>query len=227
MRKSYDKPLLTEDYLIRMINMVLAALARLVGLKTAGQLDSASDLIDESFEQIFGMRADLVRRLDDRVLLANLTYRGRLDADRTTLVADLFRAEGDILSARGVPIQAYWSHLRALNFYLEVSLNGDAAMLPPPDEKILELCEILDGYTLPMDTVYLLYTYFDRKAAYGRAEYWLQKLIRETGGQKDVLEDAIGFYQRMAGLPDAELETGGITREQIETDRARLDAMMA
>jgi hypothetical protein len=210
MRKNYDKPLLTEDYLIRMINMMLAALARLVGIKTASQLQSASQIIDEALEQVFGLRADLVRRLDDRVLLAHLTYHGAVDGDQAILVADLFRQEGEILAARGVANQAYWSSLRALNFYLEVSLNSAPTNLDPPDEKIIELVDRLGGYTLPMDTYYVLFVYFDRRGDYSLAEQMLIKLIDGTSRQDEVLAEARSFYEHLAELRVEELEAGGM-----------------
>lgn len=225
MPKSYEKPLLTEDYLIRMINMLLAAGARLVGLKTASQYQTASKVIDEALEQVFGMRADLVRRLDDRVLLSRLIYHGTLDGDQAILVADLFKEEGDILAERGVANQAFWSRLRALNFYLEVSLNSAPTNLDPPDEKILALFEELDVYTLPMDTYYQLFVYFDKQGNYYQAERMLEALIEGTSRQKEVLAEAEDFYQRLADLPNEELEAGGLSRLSVETGLDRLDVI--
>ena len=222
MRKSYDKALLTDDYLIRMINMLLAALAGLVGLKTASQLQSASKIIDEALEQVFGLRADLVRRLDDRVLLAHLTYHGAVDGDQAILVADLFRQEGQILAERGISNQAYWSSLRALNFYLEVGLNSAPTNFDPPDEKIIELMDDLGGYTLPMDTYYMLYVFFDRRGEYFRAERMLTALIEGTSRQREVLAEAQAFYQRLADIPEERLAAGGMTHEAAAAGLSRL-----
>jgi tetratricopeptide (TPR) repeat protein len=204
--------------------MLLASLARLVGLKTASQYQSASQVIDETLEGVFGLRADLVRRLDDGVLLAHMTYHGALDGDQAILVADLFREEGEILVARGFPYQAYWSSLRALNFYLEVSLNSAPTNLPPPDEKIVALFGELEDYTLPLDTYYQLHVYFDQKGQYAQAEKMLNSLIEGTNRQEEVLVEAEAFYRRLAELPDDQLEAGQTTRGAVEAGLARVEA---
>ena len=49
------KPMLTEDYLIRQINLAIAALAKILGFKTAGQYQAALYEIDQLLEQLIGL----------------------------------------------------------------------------------------------------------------------------------------------------------------------------
>ena len=93
--------MLTEDYIIRMINLAIAALLQIVGLKKKGDYQTALDLIDLTFEQLLGLRASMAKNLDDERLYFLLTRQDRLDTQRLAIVADLFQEEGDIYAAQG------------------------------------------------------------------------------------------------------------------------------
>ena len=53
--------MLTEDYLIRLIRLGTVAMARLMGLKAQLLYQDAMYLLNQTLEEVFGMRADLVR----------------------------------------------------------------------------------------------------------------------------------------------------------------------
>ena len=74
--------MLTEDYIMRMINQVLAVFLQALGLKRAGQLSEALQVFDQAVESLLGMRATLAKQLEDRQLLALLTFHDKLDVDR-------------------------------------------------------------------------------------------------------------------------------------------------
>ena len=110
--------MLTEDYIMRMINQAIAALVAIAGFKKAGQYEQSRQAIDQALEQLIGLRADLVRRLDDHAILQALTRQDNLDVDRLALVAELLKEEGEILAAQGDRAAAQASWLRGLNFLL-------------------------------------------------------------------------------------------------------------
>lgn len=151
MRKNLEKPLLTEDHLIRMINMTVAALARAVGLRAAGQFVPATQIVHEALEEIIGLKPHLIHLLDDRVLLAQFVHHGSLDADRLYAVALLTREEADIFQGQDRRIEAYWSRIRALNFFLEIALRGGAVNFPPPDQEIEGLLDQIKKASLPQE----------------------------------------------------------------------------
>lgn len=162
MRKNLEKPLLTEDHLIRMINMAVAALARAVGLRAAGQFAPATQAVWQALEEIVGLKPHLIHLLDDRVLLAQFVHHGSLDADRLYAVALLMCEEGNIFDDQGQAVEAYWSRLRALNFFLEIALHGGAVNFPPPDGEIEGLRKQIQAASLPQETVNRLAWYDDQ-----------------------------------------------------------------
>jgi tetratricopeptide (TPR) repeat protein len=190
--------MLTEDYLIRQISILLAALQRIVGFKNTYMYVEAQISIDQALEEIFGLRADLVRQLDDQALLEAITYLDVLNLDKLQVAAEVFMHEGDVHSQRGDEAASIQSYTRALNFFLDVSLNGGAWNLPEPTEQIEELVEHLRSRDLDPDTLYGLYLYSFERKQWARAEELLA---------------------RMAVFPDL---TDEVARMQVELAAARV-----
>jgi hypothetical protein len=192
---------LTEDYLIRQINLILAALANAIGLKTASQYIEARLALDEALEELFGLRADLVRQMDDQALMDHLTSLDMLDTDRLQLAADLFNEDGDLHARLGRPETAWASRLRALTLYLEVALHGGAQHLPDPGEKIEDLLRRLEppeeeGRRLPADTRFLVYCYDDENGRTARAARSLEILAQDPGSREAIQDELQAFRQR-------------------------------
>jgi hypothetical protein len=85
----------SEDYILRMINQAVAFLLKIAGLKKAGDYAEAQQAIDQALELLLGLRADIIKRLDDVSILKALTQQGKLDIHRLALIADLFKEDGD------------------------------------------------------------------------------------------------------------------------------------
>jgi hypothetical protein len=213
--------MLTEDYLIRMINLALAALASIIGLKTAGRYYEAFIEIDQTLEQLLGLRADLIRRLDDNSILTALTIQGSLDVDRLWVVAELYQEEGDIYNAQNNPAQGYWSYLRSLNFYLYGVLDGGGKHLSEPVEKIRALVQTLQDYDLPPETRFSLFYFYEQMGEYTKAEATLERLMTVPGAQEDIRAEMIDFYQRLLGKSEADLVKAGLTRAKVEDRLAK------
>jgi hypothetical protein len=152
--------MLTEDYLIRRINQAIALILHAVGLRKDGLLVAAQTDIDIALELLLGMRAVLLKQMDDDSLLRLLTVRGELDLERLVLVADLYAEEGLILDAQARPGEAYQDNLRALHFSLTAALGMPINELP--SERMQRIATLLGWFKdrrLPVDTQALLIDY--------------------------------------------------------------------
>ena len=212
--------MLTEDYIMRMINQAVAALVYIAGLKKAGQYQQAQQTIDQALEQLIGLRADLIHQLDDEAILRALTRQEHLDIERLVLGADLFKEEGDILAALGQAANSQASYLRALNFYLEAGLVEDAPPTPAFGLQLRTRIEALAGQLglpgLQDDTLWALFCYAELTGEYARAEAALSSLAARPGVYADLRPELLAFYQRLLALPAAELARHGLERAQIE-----------
>jgi hypothetical protein len=151
--------MLTEDYLIRRINQVIALLLHAVGLRKSGQIEAALTDIDIALELLLGMRALLLKQMSDSAILQLLTVRGQIDYERLVLVANLFGEEAMLYEAQGRSVESYQDYLRALNFSLEFALDNLAEL---PTERIAIIAALAAWFAdrrLPVDTQAMLLEY--------------------------------------------------------------------
>lgn len=217
------KPMLTEDYLIRMINQAVAALATIAGLKKAGQHQEALQAIDQAVEQLLGLRAELVKQMDEQSLLAALTPGSKLDTRRLSLIADLFTEQGEIYAAMGKVIESKDSFQRALNFYLEVALGENVEAAQELPEKIGFLVGKLVIADLPVDTRYALFVFHDQRGEYAQAEEALDELLKQANLKEAILPEAFSFYRNLLEQPESVLRAGGMNRPHVQARLAWLE----
>lgn len=219
------KPMLTDDYLIRQINLAIAALASIIGLKTAGQYQQAQVEIEQLLEQLTGLRAYMLKTLTDEGLIAVVSNSEGLDADRLLIIADLIKEEGDIYASQGYPADSTADYQRALKFYLEVALTEDLQYSSPPNEKIDALLVKLEDIELPPETAFNLFTYYEQNGKFAKAESQLVKLEEVIRQDPALLDELKAFYERLLKKSDRELESGNLPRPIIEAKLSNLKRM--
>ena len=205
----------TQDFIKRMINQLVAALQMIIGLKAAGQYGQALQAINQALEQLLGLKADLVRRLADQTILDSLTQDGHLDTDRLSILADLFKEEGDIYAGLKDPAQSFASYVRALNFYLEVALSASPEELPRSEDKLLDIYYDLKKYQLPSQTLYGIYEFSERSGRYLLAASILGQLSDDPDLRAEARQELKVFFQRLLSKTDGELEQGDLPRAEI------------
>jgi len=151
----------TEDFILRMIRQAVAVLVQVIGLKKAGQYQEAEQAIDGALERLLGLRAGLLKQLDDGQILEMLTVQEKLDVERLAVIADLFSEEGEILSSLNRPEEAAFAFERALRFYLETALQEVVEPRPDLLPKIDRLYRRLSHRDLPLETRLALLDYYE------------------------------------------------------------------
>jgi protein involved in temperature-dependent protein secretion len=207
-------PNITEDYILRMINLAVAALLRAIGLRKEGQYEQAEQAIDQALEQLLGLRADLLIRLDDQALLDRLTLQGELDHERAKVVADLYQEQAEISLAQGQVDYACLYRRRALVLWLETALSDPQAA--PVDDKIDLLQAGLEQCKIPFELRFTLYSYFEASGSYAKAEQALKLLTTSGEYAAEMRQEYAEFLQRLADRPDLALEQGGLRRDQLQ-----------
>jgi hypothetical protein len=207
--------MLTDDYLIRMINLAIAALLRITGLKKKEDYEEALQLIDLTLEQLIGLRSNLIRHMEDEKLYYVLTRQDRLDTQRLELIADLLQQEGDILAIQNRLLESREDYNRALRFYLEVSFHQPVADANVLGQKIDQLVKILDLHHLGADVLWPLSAFYEENGAYSQAEESLLRLRSLPGLETEILPELIAFYERMLYQPPAALDRGGMTLAEV------------
>lgn len=210
------KPMLTDDYIIRMINQAIDVLIRVINLKASGEYQQAQQLIEQSLEQLIGLRIDLIQSLDDQNILGTLSMNGIPDANRILLVADLFKEEGDVLASQNMVTSSIRSYQRALYFYLiyENSTN-------PTDATILKgniefLANALEYINCQIETELMLSDYFERIGYYSKGYKVLEKLSKVPGFQGEAITQRIDYLERISKQqPSRESINEWMSKEEI------------
>jgi hypothetical protein len=190
--------LFSVDYIIRMIRMATAAMVQIIGLKKGGQYRQALQAIDQALEEVLGLKADLIRAMDDESLLSALTQQDHLDTDRLLLLADLFFEETDILAMQDKPAASQASALRALNFYLDVVLDWGPERISEKYAKIEQLVDSLGENTLPPQTCFALYFYYVQVGELSSARRVLEKLKALPDWREDALSEEAELERKLA-----------------------------
>jgi hypothetical protein len=214
--------MLTEDYLIRLIRLGTVAMARLMGLKAQLLYQDAMYLLNQTLEEVFGMRADLVRNLDDESLLDALTFQGNLDTDRLVLAADLLREDSDLQAAFKNPEESRYSLQRALNFYVVAALAGGPRLQADPADKITRLLGQVALDDLSESALFDLFNYHEMKGQYAQAESILDHLAAKTLQADEIRQERQDFYGRLLAKSDTILLQGGVERRDILAKLAQI-----
>ncbi len=207
--------MLTEDYLMRWIRLVTAAIARAAGLRAATLYEDALFLLDHTLEQVVGLPSELLSNLDEDSILQIVTTPEGFDTDRLVLVADLIKEQADVYQALGKTNESTWRYQRALDFYLLAIQEGGPRRFAPPYGAIELLLENL-GENLPFGTQCSLYAYYDHKGEFSMAVKTLEDLISSAGLQEDLRLEAQEFYQRLLTLSDQTLQQEGLARQDLQ-----------
>ncbi len=214
-----------RDYILRIAQEFGRALAQVLYNREIKDYTTAHSLLDEQCKQIFGMGIGFMRSIPEETLLSMLTSFDTLDTEKCWLLAILLKAEGDIYEDQGNASESYYSYIRSLNLFLEVLLLGTISSGRSIVPEIEDLLSRLSDYDLPIRTKLLLFRYFDHAHEYARAEGLLFEMLEEGDSEGDILDQGIGFFQRLKRKNDVELKAGNFSREKVEEGLARLERM--
>jgi hypothetical protein len=120
-----------RDYVLRMIQQLVRALARIAGLKRAGQLDEALEDVSATLDDVLGPLRQTLEVIDPQSAARLLSDRDRIEA-YAVLVAE----EGSILELMGDTERSGHRTRRALALLLEAQRLGHT--LSPDALEVLE-----------------------------------------------------------------------------------------
>ena len=208
--------MLTEDYIMRMINQMVAVLAKLIGLKDAGQYQSAQQVIDQSLEQLLGLKPELLKHMDDSSILNLLTSQGELGTERLYILAELYRHEGDILIAQNRTQEAIFDYQRALSFYLQLPDDQKDQDSSKIKQKITDLFIELENVNLPVEILYQLFDFFERNGEFTFIEDVIARLLKSPEARPHIIPAIITYYEQLLVSSEWEVNSGGLSRAQAE-----------
>ncbi|MCX6019509.1 MAG: DUF6483 family protein [Chloroflexi bacterium] len=206
-------PAYSQDYIKRMLEQLGEVWAEVVGLLTKGDDAAALERIDQAYRDLVHLDRDLVHQTGEDFLILAVTV-GRVgDIDRSLALCDLLRLEAQIHQKAGDEDMREQCLLKALNVLLEAALRLSHGSSQLHIERIDALLEETRVFDLPVSTLWRIFSYHEMRGRFAEAEDAMGHMLDLD--EAAFAPHALEFYERLLGLPDHELERGGLPRAEV------------
>ena len=218
--------MIRRDYILRMVEEFIQALARIKMLQQGRRPEEAAGAIDEEFKRLVGQGAHVVAQLSETDLLAKLIQGEptQVVRDKTLILSALLKEAGDLAAEQDRPKESRACHLKGLHLLLSVLAQGEDFEYPDFVPKVEVFVVSLQDSPLPIPTQALLMQHYERTGQFARAEDALFAMLDLQPDSSPIVEFGIAFYERLQRRGDAALEAGNLPRAEIESGLAQLRA---
>ena len=221
--------MIRRDYILRMIEEFIRALARINSLKKGRLWREAEGAVDEEFNKLIGGGAQAALRMSETELLAKL-IRGeptQVVRDKTLLLSTLLKEAGDVAVAQNRLADGQHCYVKGLNLVLEILARGETFEFPDFVPRVEAFLAALPEPQLPLNTQALLMQHYERIGEFGKAEDALFEILGAEPNEPKLLDFGIAFYQRLKTRSNAELSAGNLPKAELEAAMADLQSRRA
>ena len=210
--------MIRRDYILRMIEEFMQALARIRSLKQGQRWDEASGELDDELKKLICDDWRTVARIPETELLARLMQDGPTHAlsARTLILTTLLKEAGDVATAADEMVENRECYLKALHLLLEILARGEVFDCPEFVPKIEMLVATLQSVPMPVRTQAMLMQHYERTGEFAKAEDTLFAMLDAEPDNAAILEFGIAFYQRLRSQSDAALNEANLPRDEVE-----------
>lgn len=202
--------MLQRDYLMRMTEMLTAVIAKVMFNKEIKNYEEAEKEIETAAKTIVGLDLRIINILNPQDII-QLMKTSDLYAGRCLVSAELLKEYADVHELNGKDNSSII--LKSLNLYIEAILSKE---LPEPEKyytKINELISLIDESDLKDDLNFKIIDYYEFSGQYSKAEDMIFELIENNN--KDIIDRSVSFYKKLLHRTDEELESGNLSREEV------------
>lgn len=204
--------MLRKDYLLSMMEELTSAVASVLGLRRENKHVEALKQLDDLFNKQFRLRSDLLRRLPPEQIIELFRLGPGIEADKLQQVARILEEEAVIYLETSRTDEGIRILMKSLHLYLYSDLNGATRNLQVLPERIACIVKLVHEYELLPETSKLLAVHYERENRLDEAaDVWFG-LAWE---QPELLAEAETFYSQLLDKTNAELELGGISRQEV------------
>ena len=202
--------MLQRDYLMRMTEMLTAVIAKVMFNKEIKNYEEAEKEIETAAKTIVGLDLRIINILNPQDII-QLMKTSDLYAGRCLVSAELLKEYADVHELNGKDNSSII--LKSLNLYIEAILSKE---LPEPEKyysKINELISFIAESDLQDDLNFKIIDYYEFSGQYSKAEDLIFELIENNN--KDIIDRSVSFYKKLLHRTDEELESGNLSREEV------------
>jgi len=208
---------------MRLIEQMIAVLARILFNKEIRNYDQALVEIDNALKAMFGWGTDFTTTLSAGDLLARLeTVEGQY-WEKCLVAAELINEEAQVFALKnGHSPMITDLYYKAFIFYFNAVQNAGDYPVGPYKYKLEQLAALLAQEDLPEHKSRLC-EYYEWCGNYARAEDIFFELL-ETD-RASIIPHLNAFYQRLLTKSDAQLVKGNLPRHEVQDGILELKAL--
>jgi hypothetical protein len=207
--------MIEKDYIMRLIQQLVAFLSKILFNKSIKQYEQAFVHVDEALQQLLGLTLDEALTLPMAELEQRLQGDEKEYAEKCFVLAELLREDGEIaeLSKRQV-FMILQSFERALSLYLTAAGADERFNDTSHQQKIRHLANrLLADPSFDADASMVFFDFHFWNGNYARAENILFRLLQD--GHTEMVEKGRIFYAGLAEKSEKDLVAGGLSHEEV------------
>lgn len=213
-----------NDYVMRMIEQFTNALGALLRLKKQMKPQEAMNFLGETYKRLFGLHPNVAKALSERDLVELLRREGEATREKLLILGKLLQEEADLSDMLDRSSEAHRLRLKSLHVLLTAASEPQTEQWLDIPGEVGRLLEQLEGYTLPMTTKQLLWTYYGSFSEFAKAEDVLFELLEQFEDQGEgaseaygaLLEEAVAHYEQLLTLDSETLEAGRLPVDEVQ-----------
>jgi tetratricopeptide (TPR) repeat protein len=211
-----------NDYIMRMIEQLSRAIAKIVGLKDDDRMEEGQELLNTTLTGFIGLNSHTIDSLDYEEFLRILSANGGLNADKCVMLSELLKLKAEFYIAQGNEDGALDLYIKSLCLYLEALLDDGSLFAEPHTGRVGALIRTLEGNRMPPNALRLLARFYELSGQYGKAEDCLFELLEASQYQAGDVTEGFAFYDRLLQKDPVALEKGNLPLAEVTEGRARL-----
>lgn len=204
--------MIERDYIMRMIQMLTQALARIVFRKNAREYPEALKEIQTTSKHLLGVELDVLRRLSDIQMIDLLSLDLALGLPKCHAAGMLLKEEAEILEFQKKESESRDACLKALSLLTETAIRNNGPYDSGHAEAIDFVAGKLKNYGPPVYISKKLFRYYEIAQHYAKARYVLLDILKM---EPSFAGEGLLFYARLGKKLDDDLRKGNISRTEI------------
>ncbi len=212
--------MIERDYIMRMIQMLVQALLRILSYKQKKDYPKALTEIQNASKTLIGVELDVIRRLSDVQIIDLLTLVKNFGSPKCYLAGMLLKEEADIFELQGKTSESIDARTKSLSLLTEAAIERGAAENPDHATAIGAVSDRLNHDDLPGHIHKKLFHFYELTGQYAKGEDTLYEILNKEPG---FVEEGLLFYGRLKNKSDEELEKGNLSRKEIDESANTLE----
>ena len=219
--------MLRQDYILRMIQQLAQAVARLTARARTEDPAVVYAELHEALKDLTGLDFDVLDSLPLASVLQVLEADNDPNPARVLAIAECSFIRARLADATDQKDTALRARVMALTLYLETFTLFRHEALAQAENRAEHLLTEFEAIDLPRDTILRLFRYRAATGRFAEAENALFDLVERGLASSAVIDEGRAFYRRLLDLEDEQLAAGELPRDEVIDGLAELEAASA